>query len=158
MSLRACSSMVSEKRHYLSYIVFAYLAFGNERLPVLPPRHVRIGLALGAGQGQRTLLFRALQSAPHYRDDIGSYCRRCPYIRLLDSSELWYHGALKDVAKSSTKVRYLSAHPSGVLGQLAMTSKDLAALVYTTKKTTACRVPRFPIIAEASMHRGARCS
>jgi hypothetical protein len=42
----------------------------------------------------------------------------------------------------NAKDRSLPAHPFEVLDQLVMTYRVLAAIVYTTKKTTACRVPR----------------
>lgn len=76
----------------------------------------------------------------------------------LDCQQIRDHEASKYTTNSRTKIRPLPAHPLKVLGQLVMTSRDLAALVYTTKKTATCRVPKVLIIAEASMHRKVCCS
>jgi hypothetical protein len=56
--------------------------------------------------------------------------------------KLWYHEASEQAMNGNAKDRSLPAHPFEVLDQLVMTYRVLAAIVYTTKKTTACRVPR----------------
>lgn len=57
----------------------------------------------------------------------------------LGCQQVWDHEASEFTTNSRTKIRSLPAHPLKVLGQLVMTSGDLAALVHTDQED--CNMP-----------------